>query len=112
MLLIVEKGTKGAICHSIDRYAKANNNYMKDYDKIKESSYLQYWDVNNLFGWAMSQKHPVNNFEWINDTSQSNKDFIKSYHEESDEGFFFEIDVHYLEKVHELHNDFPFLFTG
>ena len=51
---------------------------MKDYDKNKESSYLQYWDVNNLCYWAMSQKLPVNNFEWIKYTSQINKDFIKT----------------------------------
>ena len=62
MLLMVEKGIRGGICHSIYRYAKANNKYMKDYDKNKESSYIQYWDVNNLYGWAMSQKLPVNNF--------------------------------------------------
>ena len=106
MLLMVEKGIRGGICHSIYRYAKANNKYMKDYDKNKESSYLQYWDVNNLYGWAMSQKLPVNNFEWIKDTSQFNEDFIKSYNEESD---FLEIDVQYTETLHELHNDLPFL---
>ena len=50
---------------------------MKDYDKNKESSYIQYWDVNYLYGQAMSQKLPVNNFEWIKDTSQFNKDFVK-----------------------------------
>ena len=49
---------------------------MKGYDKNKESLYLQYWDVNNLYGLAMSQKLPVNNFEWIEDTSQYNEDFI------------------------------------
>ena len=49
MLLMVKKGIRGGICHSIYRYAKANNKYMKDYDKNKESSYLQYWDVNNLY---------------------------------------------------------------
>ena len=54
MLLIVEKGIRGGICHSIYRYAKANNKYMKYYNKNKELSYLQYWDVNNLYGWAMS----------------------------------------------------------
>ena len=43
-------------------YAKANNKYIKDYDKDKELLYIQYWDVNNLYGWVMSQKLPVNNF--------------------------------------------------
>ena len=66
---------------------------MKDYDKDKESTYLQYWDVNNIYGWAMSQKLPVDNFEWIKDTSQFNEDFIKDYDEESDDGCFFEVDV-------------------
>ena len=56
---------------------------MKDYQKNKESSYLQYWDVINLYGWAMSQKLPVINFEWTKDTSQFNEDFIKNYNEES-----------------------------
>ena len=54
MLLIVEKDTRGGICHSIYWYAKSNNKYMKDYDKNKELSYLQYWVVNNLYGSAMS----------------------------------------------------------
>ena len=52
---------------------------MKDYDKNKEFSFLQYWDLNTLYGWTMSQKLPVNNFEGIKDTSQFNKDFIKGY---------------------------------
>ena len=88
---------------------KANNKYMKDYDKIKESSSVQYWDVNKLYVWTMSQKLPVNNFEWIKDTSQFNENFRKNYNEESDEGCFLEADAQYLEKVHELHNDLPFL---
>ena len=57
----------------------------------------------------MSQKLPENNFEWIEDTSQFNEDFIKSYNAESNEGYFLEVDVQYLEKLHELHNDLPFL---
>ena len=108
MLLIVAKGIRGGICQSIYRYAKANKKYMKNYDKNKELSYIQYWDVNNLYGWAMSQKLPVNNFEWIKDTSQFNEDFIKNYNEESDEGYFLEVDVQYLEKLPELHNDLSF----
>ena len=69
---------------------------------------IQYWDVNNLFGWAMLQKLPLNNFEWIKDTSQFNEDFIENYNEENDERYFFEVDFQYLEKLHKLQNDLPF----
>ena len=51
---MVEKGVRGGICHSIHRYAKAKNKYMEDYDKNTELSYIQYWDVKNLYNWAMS----------------------------------------------------------
>ena len=54
-------------------------------------------------------KAPVNNFEWINDTSSFNEDFIKSYNEESDERYLLEVDIQYPEELHELHNDLPFL---
>ena len=57
----------------------------------------------------MSQKLPVNNFEWIKNTSQFNENLKKNYDEESDEAYFFEVDVQYLEKLHERHNDLPFL---
>ena len=57
----------------------------------------------------MLQKLPVNNFEWIEDASHFNKDFTKNYNEESNKGYFFEVDVHYPEKLHDLHNYLPFL---
>ena len=82
---------------------------MKDYDKNKESSYLKFCDINYLYGWAMSQNLPVSNFEWIEDTSQFNEDFIKNCKEETDEVYFLEVDVQYPEKLHELDNDSPFL---
>ena len=81
---------------------------MKDSDKYKESSYLQYLHVNNLYGCTMSQKLPVNNFELIQDTSRFNEDFIKNHNEESDEGCFLEVDAQNLEKLQELHNDLLF----
>ena len=61
--------------------------------KIKKLSYLQYWDVNSLYGWAISQKFPVNNFGSIEDASQFNEDFMENYNEESDEGYFLEVHV-------------------
>ena len=60
---MVEKAIRGGICHSIYQYAKANNKYMKSYDKNKYSPYLHYWDAKNLYGWAMLQSLPVNNFD-------------------------------------------------
>ena len=65
----------------------------------------KYWDVNNLYSWAMLQKLPVNKFEWIEETSQFNEDVIKNYNEDSDEGYFLEVDVQYPERLNELHND-------
>ena len=64
MLLMVEKGIRGGICHAIHRYSKANNKYMKNYDKNKESSYLTYLDANNLYRLAISQKLSVGGFKW------------------------------------------------
>ena len=90
---------------------------MKDYVKNKVSSYLQYCDVNHLYGWAMSQKLPVNNFEWIKHHSQFNEGFIKSHSEESRVIHYLkhylihllELDVKYIQKLYERHNDLPFL---
>ena len=85
------------------------NKYMKDYDKNKQSSCLKYWDLHNLYGWAVSQKLSVNSFEWMEVTSFFNEDFIKNYNEENDEEYFSEVDIQYPEKLHELHNYLPFL---
>ena len=97
MLLMVERCIRGKI-------------FMKDYGKNKESSYIQHWDVNDLYGWEMLQKRPVNYFEWIKDTFQFNEDFVKkTYHEEFDEGYFLEVNVQYRENVHDLRNYLLFL---
>ena len=63
MLLMVEEGIRGGICHAIHRYAKANNKYMKDYNKDEEESFLQYDDAKNLYGWTMSQPLPAHGFK-------------------------------------------------
>ena len=80
---------------------------MKNYDENKESSYIQYLDANNLYGWAMSQKLPVNGFEWVN--NEINEEFIKNYDENSDKGYILVVDVKYPRKLHDLHSDLPFL---
>ena len=109
MLLMVEKGTRGGICQAIHRYAKANNKYMKNYDKKITSSYLINLDANNLYGWAMSRKLPVNGFEWVEDLSQFKEDFIKNYDENSDKGYFLEVDVEYPKNLFSVRSNLPFL---
>ena len=111
MLLMVEKGIRGGISHSIHRYAKANNKYMENYNNNEESSYIQYLGANNLYGWAMSKKLPVNSFKWLDSDNihEINEDFIKNYDENNDKGYILELDVKYPKRLHELHSDLPFL---
>ena len=109
MLLMVEKGIKGGICHAIYRYAKANDKYIKKYDKNKKSSFLEYLDANSLYNWAMSQPLAVDGFDWVKNLSKIDEDFIKNYDEDSAEGYIFDVDIEYPRELHDLHSDLPFL---
>ena len=109
MLLIVEKGIRDGICHSIHRYAKANKKYMKNYNKDMESSYLEYFYANNFYGWVISLKVSVNGFKLVEEVSKFKEDFIKNYDEDSNKGYFLEVDVEYPKTLFNLHNDLPFL---
>ena len=81
--------------------------YMNDYDENKESSYINYWAVNNLYGFTMMLS--IFNFRWVENILQFNEGFIKNYDEKSEVGCILKIDVKYLEKIYELHGDLPFL---
>ena len=81
---------------------------MKNYNKDEESSYIQYLDANNLYGWAMSRNLPVNGFRWL-DSDEINEEFIKNYNENDKKGYILEVDVKYPKKLHDLHSDLPFL---
>ena len=109
MLLMVQKGIRGGICQAIHRYAKANNKYMKNYDKDIISSYLMYLDANNLYGWTISQKLPVNGFKWVKNFSKFNEIFTRNYDENSEKRYFLEVDVDYPKKLFDLYKDLPFL---
>ena len=97
MILMIEKGIRGGICQASHRYVKANNPYMKNYDKNIESSYIEYLDANNLYGWVMSQKLPANDFKCIKkeELSKFNEDFIKKCDKNCNIRYFCEVDIDY-----------------
>ena len=109
MLSMVEKGIQGGICRAIHRHAKVNNEYMKNYNKHIISSYLMYLDANNLYRRTMSQKVPMNGFKWVTKLSRFKERFIKNYNENSDMGYFLEVDIDYPKELFNLQKDLPFL---
>ena len=109
MLQMAEKGIRGRICHAIRRYAKANNQYMKNYIKNIESAYLMYLDANSLYGWRMSQKLLVNGFRWKENIDKFDDDFIKNDDEDSNTAYFLEVDVEYPKNLFNLQSDLTFL---
>ena len=98
----MEKKIRGGLCHCINRYAINDNKYIKDYDKIKEFSYLKYWDVNSLYGWAISQKLSGNRDKWVKNGSEFSEDFIKSCNEKVMKDTFFEVVIQYPENYMNL----------
>ena len=109
MILMIEKGIRVSICQATYRNAKANNKYMKNYDKNIESSYIEYLYANHLYRQAMSQKLPVNGFKGVNDLSQFKQSFIKNYDENSDIGYFLEVDIDCPKELFNFYKDLPFL---
>ena len=105
---MVEKGIRGGICNAVHHYAKTNNKYMDNVDENKESSYINYCDVNNLYGRAISQRLPTFNFQWIEDILQYNEVSINNYDEKNEVGYILEVDVKYPKELYELHGDLPF----
>ena len=106
MYQFIEKGLRGGISYIANRYGKANNKYMKDYDEKSPSKYLMYLDANNLYGWAMSQYLPTGGFRWMNEKQINNIDLAK-YYDDGEEGLILEVDLEYPQELHDLHNDYP-----
>ena len=102
----IEKGLRGGTSYIANRYGKANNPYMKEYDEKEPSSYIMYLDANNLYGWAMSQCLPTGGFKWMSQNKIDQLDLAK-YNEDSEKGLILVVDLEYPEESHEMHNDFP-----
>ena len=102
MYLFIEKGLRGGISMVSHRHAIANNPQMENYDPEQPTSFLQYLDANNLYGWAMSQPMPTGGFQWIDYTDQ-----ILETPADADHGFILEVDLDYPTSLHQQHNDYP-----
>ena len=106
ILLMFEQGIRGGITQVVCKYASANNKYMGDrFDPKSESSYLQYLDANNLYGWAMSQPLPTGGFKWVD----VNPNEISELATRTGKGYVLEVDVSYPKELHNQHNDLPFM---
>ena len=106
MFQFIEKGMRGGISYIANRYGKANNKYMKEYDEKAPSKYIMYLDANNLYGWAMSQYLPTGGFRWMTEKQINNMDLAK-YNENSKKGLILEVDLECPKELHDLHNDYP-----
>ena len=109
MVLLFEKRIRGGISQAMQRYASANNKYMPNYNSKVLSTYLMYVDGNDLYGWTMAKKLPINNFKWCDALEMFTSDFIKNYDEDRDARYLLEIDTDYPQELHESHRDLPFL---
>ena len=106
MYQFIEKGIRGGVSYIANRYGKANNKYIDNYNEKAPSKYIMYLDANNLYGWAMSQYLPTGNFKWMTDKEIS-KTNLGKYELDSKEGLILEVDLEYPKELHDLHNDYP-----
>ena len=102
--LFLEKGLRGGIWNIVKRQSKASNKYMKNYDPTKPSIYIQYLDINNLYGCGMSDYLPYGGFKWLRNTDKFDENSIS---EKRPIGYILEVDLKYSDELHVLHNDYP-----
>ena len=102
--LFTEKRLREGISCIAKRYAKANNKYINDYDPEKLSTFMSYLDMNNLYGWTMSEYLPYGESEWLKNIDKFD---VMSIDKKSDTGYFLEVDLEYPDELHDLHNDYP-----
>lgn len=107
MYMFSESGIRGGISTITNRYAQANNKYMKDYDSSKPTSFIKYLDANNLYGYAMSEYLPIGNYHWDTSIDKFTSEYISTISDTNDTGYIIEVDLEYPSDLHDVHNDYP-----
>ncbi|MCG7879165.1 MAG: C2H2-type zinc finger protein [Candidatus Thiodiazotropha endolucinida] len=105
-ILMVEAGIRGGISQISNRYVKANNPYVKDYDPSRPAKFIQYLDANNLYGWAMTQPLPIGHFDFMGKRDIEQFD-VTSIPENGNTGFILEVSLKYPGHLHDSHNCLP-----
>ena len=108
MVVMVEKGVRGGLTQVVKRHAVANHKYLPSYGSTKKSVFLQNLDAKNLYGYAMSQKVPLDGYEWDN-IEKFTSYFVKNYDVNGDKGYLLEVDVEYSKELHGAPDDLHFL---
>ena len=105
-ILFIEKGIRGGISQISNKYKCANNPLIENYDSSKPTNFLQYLDMNNLYGYAMIQKLPIGSFRFLSNMEIHNFD-IRSVSTDAEIGFILEVSLDYPKSLHNSHNDYP-----
>ena len=104
--MFFEQGKRGRVSYINTRCSKANNEHCKDYDKEKPKKYITYLDINNLYGYGMSQYLPCADFKWVKNIDKIEQKLMQ-IKKDSSTGYILEVDLEYPKKLHDIHNDFP-----
>ncbi|XP_024882124.1 uncharacterized protein LOC112461203 [Temnothorax curvispinosus] len=108
MVMFVERGIRGGLSQCSNRYARANNKYMRSHDSSQPSTYLMNFDVNNLYGWAMCKPLPYADFQWVDDAESLD---VMSVKLDSAIGYILKVDLAYPHELHDAHANLPFCPT-
>ena len=104
--LFIEKGMRGGISYIAKRYCRANNKYVEGYHVNKDTSFIMYFDANNLYGWVMTQYLPYGGFKWMSTEEIHSLNFMLVGCD-SDQGYILEVELEYFDGLHDFHNDYP-----